>query len=50
MEDYQLTPRHMGYGPMGGYGFNSILGFANEIIWLAVGVLLIIWLYRQVKK
>jgi len=39
----------MGY-PMGGFGFNGLLGFANELVWLVVGVLLIMWLWGQVKK
>lgn len=38
------------YGSMMGYGGGNLLGFANEIVWLAVGVLLVIWLWGQVKK
>ena len=38
------------YGPMGGWGFGGLLGIVNEIVWLAVGILLVMWLWEQVKK
>jgi|GEM_PF-3486861 len=38
------------FGPMGGWGFYSLLGFASEVVWLIVGVLAIMWLWEKVKK
>jgi len=37
----------MEYGFMGG---GNLLGQVNEIVWLVVGVLAIVWLWGQVKK
>jgi len=34
----------------GGGGFDNLISFASELVWLAVGVLLVMWLWRQVKK
>jgi hypothetical protein len=34
---------------MVGWGFNSLIGFANELVWLVVGVLAAMWLWNQVK-
>ena len=28
----------------------GVFGWASEIVWLAVGILLIIWLWGQIKK
>jgi len=39
----------MNYGPMG-WGYGGLLSSANEIVWLIVGILLIVWLWSQVKK
>ncbi len=33
-----------------GYGLGSLIGLVNELVWLAVGVLLIKWLWMQVMK
>lgn len=35
-----------GYGWMGGGGF----GLINELVWLVVGILLIIWLWKNITK
>lgn len=32
-----------------GYG-GGLLGLANELVWLAVGVLLIMWLWGKIKQ
>jgi hypothetical protein len=40
----------MGYGFMGGWGFGGLLSSLNELVWLAVGILLVVWLWRQVKN
>jgi len=40
----------MGYGPFHEWGLNSLLGFANEIVWLIVGILVIMWLTNKMKK
>jgi hypothetical protein len=37
----------MGYGFMGA---GNLLGQVNELVWLVVGVLAIVWLWGQVKK
>ena len=37
----------------GGYGGGSvfaILGFLTWIVWLIVGVMIIIWLWKQINK
>lgn len=34
---------------MYGYG-QGLIGQINEIVWLIAGVLLVVWLWRQVKK
>lgn len=38
----------MGYGPFGS-GFGGLLGFANEIVWLVVGILVIMWLTNKLR-
>lgn len=35
---------------MMGYWGGGLFGTLNELVWLAVGVLLIIWLLKQLKK
>lgn len=35
---------------MGGMSFNGLVGFVNELVWLVVGVLLIMWLWAQIQK
>jgi len=35
-------------GNMGGYG--NLFGTLSQLIWLAVGVLLLVWLWKQVNK
>jgi len=36
---------------MGNWGFGGgLFGLASDLVWLAVGILLVIWLWRQVKK
>jgi hypothetical protein len=32
------------------YWGGGIFGFLNELVWLIVGVLLIIWLWHQIKR
>ena len=36
--------------PAGGWGFSGLFGFVNEIVWLIVGILLIMWLWEKVKR
>ena len=36
---------------MMGWGFSGgLFGLASDVVWLAVGVLLVVWLWRQVNK
>lgn len=35
---------------MGGWGFGGLLGSLNELVWLVAGILLIVWLWGQVRK
>jgi uncharacterized membrane protein YhhN len=40
----------MNYGFMGSWGYGGLLSSVNEVVWLIVGILLIVWLWNQVKK
>jgi hypothetical protein len=41
----------MGAGMMGGgMGAFGFLGFATWLVWLAVGILLCMWLWKKINK
>lgn len=49
---YTVDMMNFGYGPMMGWnggGWFGTLGFLTWIVWLAVGVLLVIWLWQKVN-
>jgi len=42
---------NFGYGSMmGGWGTFGLLGLLTWLVWLAVGVLLVVWLWQKINK
>ena len=39
-----------GYGMMGDFGFWGWILSLGAIVWVVVGVLLIVWLWKQIEK
>ena len=46
---YNQTMMNFG-GQMGLGGYGSAFGSLNEYVWLVAGVLLIVWLWKQLGK
>lgn len=42
----------MNYGSMMGWGggYGGAFGAVSELVWLVAGVLLIVWLWKQIQK
>ena len=36
-------------GPLIGGGYGGVFSLVNEVVWLAAGILLVIWLWKQIN-